>query len=68
MTDNVDSPIHYAIAPGVEALDVIRHALTPEEFDGYCKGNMLKYLIRHKNKNGDEDMRKAGKYWEFYSE
>lgn len=34
--------------------------LTPEEFRGYLKGNVIKYLSR--SKNPEEDMRKAEHY------
>ena len=46
MTDEINSPSHYMLFPGMEAIDVIRAALTPEEFAGYCKGNALKYRLR----------------------
>lgn len=29
---------------------------------GFCEGNILKYLIRFKYKNGLEDLKKAEKY------
>lgn len=43
-----DSPInpgHYKLH-GVECIDVIRAALTPEEFMGFLKGNVIKYNFR----------------------
>lgn len=42
----VKSPKHYKL-PGlnIESIDVLRAALTPEEFKGFCKGEALKYLI-----------------------
>ncbi|MCF6780899.1 DUF3310 domain-containing protein [Stutzerimonas stutzeri] len=46
MSDEINSPSHYMMFPGMEAIDVIRAALTPEEFAGYCKGNALKYRLR----------------------
>ena len=46
MTDEINSPSHYMLFPDMEAIDVIRAALTPEEFAGYCKGNALKYRLR----------------------
>jgi hypothetical protein len=46
MTDEINSPGHYMLFPGMEAIDVIKAALTPEEFAGYCKGNALKYRLR----------------------
>lgn len=41
----VNAPPHYTVG-GYEALDVIRAKLTPEEYRGYCKGNILKYVMR----------------------
>lgn len=60
--DPVNSPAHYT-AGGIECIDAIRAALTPEQFVGFCRGNALKYLWRTGLK-GDaaEDMRKAAWY------
>lgn len=62
--DNVNHPQHY-LSGGIETIDFIRAKLTPEEFEGYCKGNILKYVARATLKGGIEDLRKAGKYIEF---
>lgn len=62
--DNVNYPQHYTHG-GIETIDFIRAKLTPEEFAGYCKGNVLKYVARATHKGGIEDLRKAGKYIEF---
>lgn len=43
--DMVNSPLHYKIG-GIEAIDYIQAKLTPEEFRGYLKGNVLKYTSR----------------------
>lgn len=62
--DQVNKPAHYQLfADGTEAIDVIRVALTPEEFRGYCKGNVLKYRLRA-GKKGDlaQDVAKADTY------
>src|SRR5210317_415527 len=48
--DMVNHPPHYNHA-GIECIDAIRAALTPEEFRGYCKGNNLKYTWRERYKN-----------------
>ena len=61
MTDNVNKPEHYRQG-GIECIDAIQSALTPEEFRGYCKGNALKYVWRERYKGGDESMRKAQWY------
>ncbi len=44
--DEIQNPAHYDLFPGQQAIDVIKAALTPEEFRGYCKGNALKYRLR----------------------
>ena len=59
--DMVNSPPHYQ-GDGIECIDAIRAALTPEEFRGYCKGNGLKYIWRELNKGGDQDIAKAAWY------
>jgi len=65
--DMVNKPIHYMLIPEkeVEVIDVIRVTLTDEQFKGYCKGNMIKYLLRDKL-DADEDVSKAGAYIKFY--
>jgi hypothetical protein len=59
--DLVNRPPHYT-AGGIECIDAIRAALTPEEFRGYCKGNALKYVWRERHKGGSESLAKAGWY------
>lgn len=44
--DPINNPAHYQSLPGFESIDVIQAALTPDEFQGFCKGNMLKYRFR----------------------
>lgn len=56
--DPVNSPPHYKQG-GVECIDAIQAALTPEEFRGYCKGNALKYVWREKHKGQNESLEKA---------
>jgi hypothetical protein len=56
----VDSPAHYGGKGNVyEAINVI------EAYDmGFLDGNVLKYLLRYKKKNGLEDLKKAKWYLE----
>ena len=62
MNDPVNNPIHY-VDGGVETIDYIQAKLTPEEFRGYCRGNVLKYVSRAgKKDNGQEDLAKAAWY------
>ena len=59
--DNVDRPIHYA-AGSIECIDAIEAQLSAEEFRGYLKGNIIKYLWREKHKGGTESLKKAKWY------
>tara|TARA_Y100001963_G_scaffold148415_1_gene226281 strand:- start:3291 stop:3668 length:378 start_codon:yes stop_codon:yes gene_type:complete len=59
--DNVNRPIHYA-AGSIECIDAIEAQLSAEEFRGYLKGNVIKYLWREKHKGGIESLKKAKWY------
>ena len=59
--DVVNHPAHYTKG-GIECIDAIQAALTPEEFRGYCKGNAIKYSWRERHKGGNEDLKKASWY------
>jgi hypothetical protein len=48
--DTVNSPEHYRVG-GIEVIDYIKAKLTPEEFRGYLKGNVLKYTSRAGHKD-----------------
>lgn len=58
MSDNADRYDHGEI----ECIDAIKAALTPEEFRGFCKGNVIKYAWRESYKGGDADLCKASAY------
>ena len=60
-TDNVNHPNHYCQG-GIECIKAIEASMTPEEFQGYCKGNVMKYVWRFSEKNGLEDLKKAQVY------
>jgi hypothetical protein len=60
--DPVNNPAHYT-AGGIETIDYIQAKLTPEEFIGYLKGNVIKYTSRAGKKNDlIEDLEKAQWY------
>jgi len=56
--DAVNQPSHYCKG-GIECIDGIQAALTNEEFEGFCKGNALKYIWRESHKNKTQDILKA---------
>ena len=63
--DLVNHPDHYISESGLEAIDVIK-AFT-SELEGYeavATSQVLKYILRWKNKNGLEDLKKAKWYLE----
>lgn len=60
-SDPVDHPAHYN-AGHIECIDAIQSALTEEEFRGYCKGNILKYIWRERHKARVESLEKAEWY------
>lgn len=57
--DPVNSPAHYKQGD-IECIDAIKAALTAEEYQGYLKGNALKYVWRSRHKGKpSEDIKKA---------
>jgi hypothetical protein len=61
MSDPVNQPEHYRQGE-IECIDAIEAALTPEEFAGYCKGNLIKYTWRERHKGGAESLKKGQWY------
>ena len=60
--DNVNAPAHY-LHGRKETIDVITDCMTSDEFHGYLKGNILKYVARYKFKGEPlEDLCKAQWY------
>ena len=52
---------HYKTMP-VQPWDVMEAVLTPEEFMGFLKGNVIKYSMRAGRKEGSDDANKARHY------
>ena len=59
--DMVNNPIHYGTGD-IECIDYIQDFLTEEEYIGYLRGNIAKYLHRWRYKNGLEDLKKSEWY------
>ena len=61
-TDNVNNPSHYGQG-NIEAITYIEDVLTEEEYVGYLRGNIAKYLHRWRWKGKPkEDLDKANWY------
>jgi len=56
------NPGHYADLPIQPIQIIVANKLN------YFEGNVLKYLLRHRNKNGVEDLKKAIRYLEMLIE
>lgn len=59
--DEVNHPSHY-IDGAIECIEAIEAQLTPEEYRGYLKGNIAKYLWRERMKGGVTSLKKAQWY------
>lgn len=62
--DAVNHPPHYTSGK-IECIDAIEAATEGlNGFEGYCAGNVIKYIWRWKKKGGVEDLKKAQWYLE----
>lgn len=59
--DHVNHPSHYTQG-GVECIEAIKASMPTEGFQDYCKGNVMKYIWRWREKGGVEDLEKARVY------
>ena len=59
--DAVNEPDHYRQGM-IECIEAIEAQLTAEEFRGYLKGSIAKYVWRERHKGGGESLRKAQWY------
>jgi hypothetical protein len=61
VSDVVNKPEHYRQG-GLECIEAIEASMSREEFQGYLKGNIEKYVWRYRYKNGIQDLHKARWY------
>ena len=59
--DDVNHPSHYTDG-SIECIEAIEAQLTPEEYRGYLKGNIVKYVWRERHKGNTESLKKAQWY------
>lgn len=61
-TGSADTAVHYQKA-AMQPVQVIQRLLTPEQFDGWLLGNVIKYKLRAQYKGHEAvDLRKAKQY------
>jgi hypothetical protein len=62
--EQINHPAHYNQG-GIECIEALAAGLSPEEFRGFLKGNVIKYLWRANHKGGAEDYKKAAWYLDY---
>lgn len=62
--DNIKSPSHYKLEGlAIETIEIVKAVSNQYQgFSANCMGNVIKYLLRAKKKNGLEDLKKAQVY------
>ena len=63
--DNVNHPTHYNSGCGFECIEMMEMVFGKEAVIDYCVVNAFKYIWRHKQKNGAEDIAKAEWYLKY---
>lgn len=59
--DPVNHPNHYEMVGPFESFDIIVESLGIENARYFCQGNIIKYQVRYREKNGEEDLKK--RHW-----
>lgn len=62
MADNVNHPAHYEASTSIECIEAMELMFGEQAVYDFCLCNAYKYIWRHKNKNGLEDLDKAEWY------
>lgn len=63
MTEAVNHPAHYGGDSTYETIKVLKAWLSPEEYTGFLRGNVIKYLSRAgKKASASQDYEKAAWY------
>ena len=65
MNDPVNHPAHYISGCGFECIEMMEMVFGKEAVIDYCVVNAFKYIWRHKQKNGTEDIAKAEWYLKY---
>jgi len=60
------SPNHYK--GSIECIDVLDACMSEDQFEGFLRGNVLKYVYRYRARHGIEDLRKAQVYLDWLIE
>lgn len=58
---------HYT-KQAIQPIRFMQASMTPDEFKGFLKGNIVKYVMRERSKNKNEDVAKALVYAKWLDE
>ena len=61
MSDPVHEPAHYNQGT-IQCIDAIKASMSKLEYEGFLKGNLIKYTWRYRDKGGLQDLHKANWY------
>ena len=65
----IKPPVAHYSRSKIQPIDYMAESFTPEEYCGYLKGNVLKYLARYRHKGTPlEDLKKARVYLDWLIE
>lgn len=68
VNDSVNHPSHYEGHTSIECIDAMILTFGVKRTAEYCVQNAYKYIWRHENKNGIEDLKKAEWYLNKFDE
>ena len=68
VNDNVNRPSHYEGHTSIECIDAMILTFVVKRTAEYCVQTAYKYIWRHENKNGIEDLKKAVWYLNKFDE
>ena len=54
--DEINKPDHYNMS-GMETIDLLQESMGMTEFEGYLKGNILKYVSRYRFKHAEDPVK-----------
>ncbi len=57
----MESPTHYKIQK-TQPIQYLKDSMPISQFEGFLKGNIIKYISRYDKKNGLDDLKKAKVY------
>jgi len=62
VTDEINNPAHYQGDHGIECIQAISAQMSDDEYRGYLRGNVVKYVWRYQQKGGRQSLEKARWY------